>query len=213
MKRRKGKGKGKGKGRSKRTRRAFFGDEQAQDPGWWSEEDFAWWSKGKKGKKGLSKGNDGFQNGGFRPYQPDKGAGKDYAQNKGRRKDQERKGEEWNFPQSGFSASETPNEEGYGQAWASDDWSASHWTDDSWTPDAVSFCTKAHTAWMVATSMNLANHPTHVVLDLGCTRSIGSRTAIERFFQNAWYCGTTMEFCLCSKSFLMLQYPLSNSTT
>ena len=31
--------KGKGKGRSKRTGRAFLGDEQAQDPVWWSEED------------------------------------------------------------------------------------------------------------------------------------------------------------------------------
>ena len=82
VKQRRGKGKGKGKGRSKRTGRAFFGEEQAQDPEWWSEEGFAWWSKGKKGKKGLSKGNDGFQKGGFRPYQPDKGAGKDYTQNK-----------------------------------------------------------------------------------------------------------------------------------
>ena len=29
------------KGRFKRTRRAFFGDEQVQDPEWWSKEDFA----------------------------------------------------------------------------------------------------------------------------------------------------------------------------
>ena len=63
----KGKGKGKGKRRSKRTGRAFFGDEQAQDLEWWSEVDFAWWSEGKEGKKGLSKGNDGFQNGVFSP--------------------------------------------------------------------------------------------------------------------------------------------------
>ena len=40
---------------SKRTGRAFLGEEQAQDPEWWSEEDFAWWSKGSKGKKGHSK--------------------------------------------------------------------------------------------------------------------------------------------------------------
>ena len=72
--------------------------------------------KGKKGKKGLSKGNDGFhQKGGHRPYQPDKGAGKDFPKNKGRGKDQKRKGKEGTFPQSGFSASETPNEVGYGQ--------------------------------------------------------------------------------------------------
>ena len=58
------------KGKRKRQRtiqkdgRAFFGDEQAQDPEWWQEEDLVWWSKGKKGKKVLSKGNDGLQKGG-----------------------------------------------------------------------------------------------------------------------------------------------------
>ena len=84
VKRRKGKGKRTGEGRSKRTRRVFFGDERAQDPEWWSEEDFAWWSEGKKSKNGLSKSIDGIQKVVFRPYQPDKGAGKDYLLNKGR---------------------------------------------------------------------------------------------------------------------------------
>ena len=180
MKRRKGKGKGKGGGRSKRTGRAFFGDEQAHDPEWWQEEDLVW-SKGKKGKKGLSKGNDGFHKGGFRPYQPHKGAGKDFHQNKGREKDQKGKAKEGAHPQSGFSTTEI--QEGYGQSWESDDWSASHWTDDSWTPDAGWFCTKSETAWMVATPLNLANHPTHVVLDLGCTLSVGSRTAIRKIHE------------------------------
>ena len=185
MKRRSGRGTGKGKGRFKRTGRAFFGDEQTQDTEWRQEEDPVWWSKGNKGKKGLSKDNDGFQKGGFRPYQPDKGAGKDFHQNKGRGKDHKGKGKEGTFHQSGFSASETPNKEGYGQAWESDDWSASHWSDDSWSPDAGWFCTRTYTAWMVAPPMNLANHPTHVVLDFGCTRSIGSRAAIERFKRHA----------------------------
>ena len=62
----------------------------------------------------------------FRPYQPDKGASKDFLQNKGRGKDRKGKGKEGTFPQSRFSASETPDEEGYGQAWESDDWSVSH---------------------------------------------------------------------------------------
>ena len=43
--------------------------------------------KEKKGKKGLSEGNDGFQEG-VRPYQPDTGASKDFHQNQGRGKDQ-----------------------------------------------------------------------------------------------------------------------------
>ena len=89
----------------------------------WSEKDFAWWNKGRKGKKGLSKGNDGFQKGGFRPYQPDKGAVKDYSENKGNGRFQKGKGKEEAPPQSGLSASETPEEEGYSHAWESDDWS------------------------------------------------------------------------------------------
>ena len=142
------------------TGSAFFSDEQAQDPEWRQEEDPVLWSKGKKGKKGLSTGNDGFHKGCFRPYQPNKGAGKDFPQNKGRRKDQKGKCKVGTYPQSRFKASETPNEEGYGQAWGSDDWSASHWNDDSWTPDAGRFCTRTSSAWMAATPLNLANHPT-----------------------------------------------------
>ena len=84
-----------------------------------------------------------------------------------------------------MSASETLSEAGYDRACESDDWSSSHWTDHSWTPDAGWFCTKTHTAWMSATLLNLVNHPTHVILDLGCTRSIGSRAAIERFKKHA----------------------------
>ena len=64
------------------------------------------------------------------------------------------------------------------------------------------FCTKSYTALMVATPLNLANHPTHVVLDLGCRRPIGSRTAIERFKKHAGYHGITTEFCRCNKSFV-----------
>ena len=55
---------------------------------------------------------------------------------------------------------------------------------------------------MVATPLNLANHPTHVVLDLGCTRSIGSRSASERVKKHAWFHGITTEFCRCNKSFV-----------
>ena len=47
---RKGKGQGKGNSGFKRTGRAFLGEEQAQDPEWWSEKNFAWWSR-----------NEGFQ--------------------------------------------------------------------------------------------------------------------------------------------------------
>ena len=61
---------------------------------------------------------------------------------------------------------------------------------------------RAHTAWMAAVPLNLANHPTHVVLDLGCTRAIGSRPAIERFQKHASYYGITTECCRFNKSFV-----------
>ena len=54
--------------------------------------------------------------------------------------------------QSGLSASETSEEEGYSHSWESDDWSSCQWLDDSWTPAAGWFCTKAHTAWMAVRS-------------------------------------------------------------
>ena len=46
--------------------------------------------KERKARKGLSKSNDGYRSG-FRPYQPDKGEGKDHTQNKGRVEDHQGK--------------------------------------------------------------------------------------------------------------------------
>ena len=55
---------------------------------------------------------------------------------------------------------------------------------------------------MASVPWDRANHPTHVVLDLGCTRSIGSRAAIKRFQKHALYYGITTELCRCDKSFV-----------
>ena len=152
--------------------------------------------QGKERQEGLVKRQRWLPQGWFSALtSPTKVQGEDFHQSKGRGKDQTREGKQGTYPPSGFSASETPNGEGSGQAWESDVWSASHWTDDSWTPHAGWFCTRTNTAWMMATPLNLANHPTHVVLDLGCTQSIGSRAAIERFQKHAWYYGITTKFC------------------
>ena len=145
-------------------------------------------------QEGLSKGNDGSQKGGFRLYHPYKGAGKEYSHIKGKGKSPKRKGK------TGLSASETPEDEGFCHSWESDDWSSSQWPDDSWTPAAGWYCARDHTGWIAVPSLNLAYHPTHVVLDLGCTRSIGSRSALKRFQKHAWYYGITTEFCRCNKS-------------
>ena len=101
------KGKGKGKGGSTGTGRAFLGEEQAQDPEWRSEEGCAWWSKGKRGKKGFSKGNENFWKGGFRTNPSEKGASNDVNPHKGRGKDQKGKGTESAYPQSGLSLGNT----------------------------------------------------------------------------------------------------------
>ena len=60
----------------------------------------------------------------------------------------------------------------------------------------------SHTAWMAVPSLNLAYHPTQIVLDLGCTRSIGSRSAIKTFQKHSWYYGIATEICRCNRSFV-----------
>ena len=135
--------------------------------------------KEREASKVFSKGNEGFQKGGFRTYQPGKGASNDFNPHKGRGKDQKVKGKEGVYPQSGLSAWETHREEGYSHVWESDDRYFSL-TDDSSTSATRWSCSRAHTAWMASAPLNLANHPTHVVLDLGCTRSVGSTAAIKK---------------------------------
>ena len=210
MKRRKEKGKGKGKGRSKRTGRAFFGDEQTQDTEWRQEEDPRTQFGGpqeRKARRACQKAMMVFRRVVFALTSQIKAQARIIPKTKARERTKKEKARRA-YPQSGLAASETPNESGYGHAWELDDWSSSHWPDESWTSAAGWFCTKARTAWMMTTPLNLANLPTHVVLDLGCTQSIGSRAAIARFKKHAWYHGTTKEFCRCNKSFV-----LANSET
>ena len=131
LERRTRKRKGKLKLDSKRTRRAF--------PEWWSEEDFASWSKGKKGfSKAFQKAMNAFRKVGFRTHQPEEGAGKDFLHHEGRG------GKGGAYPQSGLSASETTSEEGFCHAWESDDWSSSHWPDESSTSAAGWSCTSLY---------------------------------------------------------------------
>ena len=178
--------------------------------------------KEREARKVSSKGDEGFQKGGFRTYQPEKGASDDFNPHKGRGKDQQANGKEGAYPHSGLSASETHSEERYSHAWESDDRYFSL-TDDSSTSATGWSCSRAYAAWMASAPVNLANHPTHVVLDLGCTRSTGSRAAIKLFQKHALFYGMTTEFCRCNKSSVFansetnllgkLYYPLSDDTT
>ena len=149
----------------------------------------------KEARKAVRKVNNYLSENDVRTYHPEKVTSNEYTPYKGRGKDQKWKGKESACPQSGLSASETPSEEGYGHTWESDDWYSSL-TDDSSTSAAGWYGT-GHGAWMASIPLNPANHPTHVVLDLGCTRSIGSRATIRRFQKHALYYGITTEFCRC----------------
>ena len=117
---------------------------------------------------------------------------------KGRGKDHKGKCKEGAYPQSGLAASETPGEEVYGHACKSDDWHSSLTDESSCSVlrgTTAWYCT-GHTAWMASVPRNLANHPTHVVLDLDCTRSSGSRAAIKRFQKHVLYLALRQSFWL-----------------
>ena len=114
------------------------------------------------------------------------------------------KGKESAYAQPGLSASETNSEEGYGHSWESDDWYSSLTDDSSGSScrDTTAWYGTGHTAWMASVPLNLAHHPTHAVLDLGCTRSVGSSMAIKRFQKYALHYGIKTEFCPCKISFV-----------
>ena len=119
---------------SKESEEHSLAIEQAQDPVNGGQKKIVLsCPKEKEARKVFRKENEGFHKGGFRTYQPEKGAGNDFTPHKGRGKDQKGKGKEGTYPQSGRSASETPSEVGYGHAWESDDRSSSQWLDDAWT--------------------------------------------------------------------------------
>ena len=174
------KGKGKGKGGSKRTGKAYIGEEQTKDTEWWSEEDCAWWSKGKKKQERFFEGvTMAFRKVVFAPTNQKKvQAMNNTTCTRAEARIRKEKTRKVPILNQNFSASETPSEEGYGHTWESDDRCSS--LSDNSSTSAAGWCGTGHSAWMAAVPLDLANHPTHVVLDLGCTRSMGSRAAIKK---------------------------------
>ena len=112
--------------------------------------------KEKVERKVFSRSSESYQKGGPRTYLPEKGAGKDFNPHEGRGKD--RKGKDRKVPilNLDFQPLETPSEERCGYSWESDDRSSSLWPDDSSTSAPGWSCTRAHTAWMAAVPLNLA---------------------------------------------------------
>ena len=116
-------------------------------------------------------------------------------------KDQKGKGKGSAYPQTEFSASENAMDEGQGHRQEPSD-GYFNCSDDSSTS---AWYNPRYSAWMASVPLDLAHHPTHVVLDLGCTRSMGSRTARRRFQKYALYHGITTEFCPLQEVFCVCQ--------
>ena len=75
----------------------------------------------------------------------------------------------------------------------------SHWPAASSTSNVWWFCTTAHiahTAWVASVLLDIAHHPTHVVVDLGCTRSMGPRAALKKIWNIRGVMGLRRSFAV-----------------
>ena len=170
-------------------------------PEWQSEEDGAWWPKGGRGKKGSSKGKIASLKVvvGLPTQKRVHAVISTRTKAEARNEEERRKkvlilnwiSQPHNHP---VKRRIVISRESY------------DWYDGSSVPSAVhstpAWYGTGHTARMASLPLNLANHPTYVVQDLGCTQSIGSRTAIRSFQEHALYYGITTEIWPCNKSFV-----------
>ena len=131
--------------------------------------------KGKEARRVRRKKKNRLSQRGRRTYQSEKSAGSDFNSHKGRDKDRKGKGKEGAYTQSGFQPLKHPVTKEI----------ASPGNQMIGIPYSLTILVPLLHG-MASVPMNLANHPTHVVLDLGCTQSIGPRTAIKRIQKHAW---------------------------
>ena len=149
------KGKGKGRRRSKRTGRAFFGDERSTNGG--QKRTLLGGPKERKARKAGQKAMMVFRRAVFAPYQPDKGAHKDFSPKKEEKMIKKEKAKKELFlnpdcqPQKHLMEREKapPGNQTVGLPVIG--------------LTIPGLQTKAHTAWTVATALNLANRLTHVL--------------------------------------------------
>ena len=113
------------------------------------------------------------------------------------------KGKEEAHLQSGHSSLGASEEEGHDHSWEFDDWNSGDWYCNCCNDSCSTLPTTGYTAmWMASVPLNLTNHPTHVALDLDCTRSVGSRSTIGRFQKHTLHYDIITELCACNKSFV-----------
>ena len=192
MKRGQGKGQGKGKGRSKRTRRAFFGDE------WRSEEDQFGGPTERKARRACQNSMMASVRVVFARISPTMVQARTFPKTKA----EERIKKEKANGELIFNPDPRPQKHQMKKDMARPGNQTIGLPVIGLMIPGLQMlggsvqCLFLHGWWQFAI------HPTHVVLDLGCTQSIGSRTAIERFKKHAWYYCITTEFCPSNKSFV-----------
>ena len=98
LKRRKVKGKGTGKGRSKRTRRAFFGDERVQDPKGGQKRTLLGGPKGRKARKACQRAMMASRRVVFALTSPTKVQARIFPRTKGRERTQKERARKEPFP-------------------------------------------------------------------------------------------------------------------
>ena len=163
--------------RLKRIGNAHLGEEHTQDIDWWTEEDSVWWSKGKKGRKGHSKGKSKFPNFNSHTFlRQGKGSDREFQSNKGTSKDQNR-----SYSQSGFSALESPSEKG--GHWESVEWHSISFDDSSssTTRGIAAWYGTRQTAWMAAIPSNLSNTQRMLFWILVVPHQLDQERRLKRF--------------------------------
>ena len=86
-----------------------------------------------------------------------------------------------------------------------------HPSENSWMVQATN-PEQALTTDHQSSRVDLNKNPTYVVLDLGCTRSMGSRKAVEAFAQESKAYGITMEYRPCDTTFVFADSQMGKVT-
>ena len=187
VKRKKRQGKRKAQRETNRSGRTFLGEEQSQDSEMWSEEDFAWWTKGRKARRACQEAMMAFRRVVFALTSERKAQTRIIPRTKARESSKKEKARKKLILNRDLQLLKHPEKKN------------------------MAMPGNLMTGLPVSGLMILGLQLLDGTARLGCTRSIGSRSAIERFQKHSWYFGVTTEFCRCLESYII--YSLSNNTT
>ena len=147
----------------------------------------ATWQKGKGKSKGSGKGK--------AKRKGEKGDGQQDATGKGA------PGKTWTTEGSTPAESPTPAAQADSTTWESEAWWGAEWSEGSFFVEdrtkeiahtfLMQYQSGASSSWE---AIDIKQNPTFVVLDLGCTRAMGSRHAVTAFIQMCGQFGITYQF-------------------